>query len=191
MKRSAAAGFVLGLVAALSAQAVAQDTGGQNAKEQNAREQNAREQNAREQNAKEQNAATKKASGRNASGREAASAEPVVVTVTTVTFAESTGCWARIHDGENFSGRTMTLMGSQSLPHLEFGIGSDWEGDIDSIEVGPKAKLVVYDDENFTDDPREIGPNGRVADLHQSLFSEGVESMKLSCIESSSLGSKG
>lgn len=172
MKKSVAAGFTFALIAAISTPAVAQDTKGQSSKEQSAKEQSAKEET-------KQKTKTEKANA-----RASASTEPVVMTVTTVTFAESTGCWARIHDGESFTGRTMTLMGAQSLPNLEFGIGSDWEGDIDSIEVGPKAKLTLYDDENFADDPREIGPNGRVADLHESLFDEGIESMKLTCTES-------
>ena len=178
MMKSAVAGFTIGLVAAMSAQAVAQNKPDENTKQQSAKKQNTEQQSAKDQNTKQQSASARAG---NAHGE---TAEPVVVTVTTVAFAESTGCWARIHDGHNFSGRTLTLMGSQSLPNLEFGVGSDWEGDIDSVEVGPKAKLVLYDDENFTDDPREIGPNGRIADLHQALFAEGVESMKLSCMVS-------
>jgi hypothetical protein len=102
--------------------------------------------------------------------------------VTTIAVAEGTGCWARIHDGESFTGRTLTLVGDQSLANLEFGVGNDWEGDIDSVEVGPKAKLTLYDDENFADDPRHFGPNARIADLHQALFDEGIESMRLACI---------
>ena len=109
---------------------------------------------------------------------------PVVVTITTVTFAESTGCWARIHDGQNYTGRTLTLMGEQSLPNLEFGVGYDWEGDIDSVEVGPKANLVLYEDESYGDEKRDLKPNERVADVHKSIFSEGIESMKLTCTES-------
>jgi len=66
-------------------------------------------------------------------------------------------------------------------PVVEFGIGSDWEGDIDSVEVGPNATLTMYDDENYADDARELTPNTRVADLHQALFDEGIESLKLTC----------
>ena len=42
-------------------------------------------------------------------------------------------------------------MGAQSLPDLEFPAGNDWEGDSDSVEVGPKAKLVLFEDEEFGD----------------------------------------
>ena len=104
-----------------------------------------------------------------------------MITITTATVAESNGCWARIHDGQNYTGRTLTLMGEQSLPNLEFGQGYDWEGDIDSIEVGPKARLVLYEDENYGDKKRELKANEKVADLHKTIFSEGVESMKLMC----------
>jgi hypothetical protein len=59
--------------------------------------------------------------------------------------------------------------------------GFDWEGDIDGITVGPNAKLVLYEDENFTDKKRELAANARVPDLHKSIFSEGVESLRLTC----------
>lgn len=116
-----------------------------------------------------------------AGNRSTQRAEPVVLTVTTVSFAESTGCWVKLYDGENFTGRSLTLMGAQSLPNLEFGIGYDWEGDIDSVLVGPKARLALYDDEDYTDDRRDLAENARVADLHKTLFDEGVESMSLTC----------
>jgi hypothetical protein len=47
--------------------------------------------------------------------------------------------------------------------------------------VGPKATLTLYEDENYTDDKRELGPNARVANLHQALFDEGIESLKVTC----------
>lgn len=114
-------------------------------------------------------------------GRNAAKNTPVVVTVMTVTMAESTGCWAKIYDGHDFKGKALTLNGAMSIPHLEFGQGFDWEGSIDSLEVGPKATLVLYEDENYSDKKREVKAGEKVADLHQSLFSEGVESLQLVC----------
>ncbi len=113
---------------------------------------------------------------------------PIAVTVTTITLAESTGCWAKIYDGHNFEGRTLTLVGEQSLPNLEFGVGMDWEGDIDSIEVGPKASLTLFEDERYADKKRDLKPGEKVADLHKNIFSEGVESMKLACLDNAAAG---
>lgn len=109
--------------------------------------------------------------------------EPMVLALTTVVFAESSGCWARIFDEVNYGGRALTLMGAQALPNLEFGEGNDWEGDIDSVQVGPKARLALFDDEDFTDDKRDLGPNTKVAEVHKSLFDEGIESIRLSCTD--------
>lgn len=120
---------------------------------------------------------------KNTSNNKASTDSPVVMTVTTVTFAESTGCWLRIHDGHNFTGRTLTLLGDQSLPNLEFPAGNDWEGDIDSVEVGPKATAVLYQDENYLQKKRELKAGEKVADLHKSIFAEGVESLRLTCAE--------
>jgi hypothetical protein len=117
------------------------------------------------------------------SGSNAAKNTPVVVTVMTVALAESTGCWAKVYDGHDFNGRSLMLNGAQSLPHLEFGIGYDWKGSIDSLEVGPKAKLVLYEDENYGDKKRELKAGEKVADLHRSILSEGVESLQLICTQ--------
>lgn len=171
----AAAGF--GLVVAVSTHATAQqEKGGEG---QRADSSESGSQKAKGQNP--QGASAESAKAKSSDKQSAKATEPVVLAVTTIAVAESTGCWAKIHDGEGYTGRTLTLMGKQSLPHLEFGIGSDWEGDIDSVEVGPNATLTMYDDENYADDARELTPNTRVPDLHQALFDEGIESLKLTC----------
>jgi hypothetical protein len=46
---------------------------------------------------------------------------------------------------------------------------------------GPKATLVLYEDENYGDKRREVKAGERVSDLHRSIFSEGVESLQLLC----------
>lgn len=115
-------------------------------------------------------------------GQQGQRPDAIVITIMTAKQAEGSGCWAKIYDGENYTGRTMTLAGEQSLPNLEFGEGLfDWEGDIDSIVVGPKATLTLYNDENYADKKRELKANEKVGDLHKTIFSEGVESMKLTC----------
>lgn len=175
MKSTLIAVGACGLIAGLSAQAVAQDGKAQDAKASQSKQGQQSEQS---KTAKQQQSDN---SNQNQSANGTTPGEPVVLTVTTVAFAESTGCWAKIHDGEDFSGRTLTLMGDQSLPNLEFGVGEDWEGDIDSVEVGPNAKLTLYDDANFADDPRNFGPNARIGDLHKAMFDEGIESLRLAC----------
>jgi hypothetical protein len=106
---------------------------------------------------------------------------PTVVTITTVTVAEKEGCWARIHSDENFRGDTLTLVDGQSLPDLQLGFLGDWEGKVDSVEVGPKAKLTLYKDENFSSQKRELEPNAKVAELKKSVLPESFESLKLTC----------
>jgi hypothetical protein len=112
------AGF--GLITAVSTHALAQKANEPNQQQANTQKESAQKASAptNTQNAKEE--------------------EPVVLTVTTLAFAESTGCWAKIHDGENYTGRTLTFMGQQSLPNLEFGIGNDWEGDIEASRWDPR-----------------------------------------------------
>jgi len=176
MKSTLIGAGVCVLAAALSSQAFAADDEQSTAAKQKAAHASKKDESASGSQARQ---------SKTSNTRQTTSAEPVVVAVTTIALAEGTGCWAKIHDGENFSGRTLTLVGAQNLSNLEFGIGSDWEGDIDSVEVGPKAKLTLYDDENFEDDPRELPSNARISDLHQSLFDEGIESLRLACTDQS------
>jgi len=174
-RRSPIMAVGVALAGALSTHAIARQAeasdGQQPAADRSSGAQKSKDQGSNEQNANKRSSKTQSAK----------SEEPVVLAITTIAVAEGTGCWAKIHDGGNYTGRTLTLIGKQSLPNLEFGVGSDWEGDIDSVEVGPKATLTLYDDENYEDDSRELAPNTRVPDLHQALFDEGIESMKLIC----------
>ena len=52
-------------------------------------------------------------------------------------------------------------------------------------KVGPKATLTLYEDESYQDQKRSVSPGQKVADLHKNITSEGVESLQLTCAESS------
>lgn len=111
---------------------------------------------------------------------------PVILSLTTKEYIDGTGCWAKIYDGYDFKGRALTLVGNQALPNLEFApLGTDWEGTIDSVETGSNAKLILFKDENYKDKKRELKPGERIANLHKTVFSEGVESVRLECTRTS------
>lgn len=112
----------------------------------------------------------------------AAEPEGIIFVITTSDLAERTGCWAKVYDGLNFTGRNMTLVEGMDLPNLEFSSFGydDWEGDIDSVVVGPKAKLTLYGGENFTDPDKSIGPNSRISSLSKPNFDD-IESIKMTC----------
>ena len=92
------------------------------------------------------------------------------------------GCWARLYDGQNFSGATLSLVGPIEMPNMRTPFGTDWSGEFDSVAVGPKARVTVYDNENYSQRVANFDPGERIANLggQMGLF-EQVRSLKIAC----------
>ena len=96
------------------------------------------------------------------------------------TFAN--GCWARLYDGRDFRGDRLALVGPADMPDMRTGFGKDWGGEFDSVEVGPKATLTVYDGENYSDRAASFKPGERITDMGERMgLFEDVRSLKLAC----------
>lgn len=112
-------------------------------------------------------------------------AAPVVVLVPFVVATEASfadGCWARLYDGQNFQGDQLSLVGPVDMPTMRTAFGKDWGGEFDSIEVGPKATLTVYDKENYAERAATFRAKQRVADLDEKMgLFEDVRSLKIAC----------
>lgn len=94
------------------------------------------------------------------------------------------GCWARIHDRENYSGDTLTLVGPISLADMSVSgpFGMNWDDRVNSIEVGPKATVIVYDNENYRDQVAQFKSGQRVADLSKRMgFFDEFASIRVDC----------
>lgn len=109
---------------------------------------------------------------------------PVLVLIPVVADADSLGggCWARFFDGENFEGDPLTLVGPVDLPNMKFHQRFYWGG-LDSVIVGPKATVIIYDDENYRDRNATLKPGDHIGNLDDQklgLF-EDIESIKISC----------
>lgn len=99
------------------------------------------------------------------------------------------GCWARLYDAENFNGNQLTVMGPADMPNLRTAFGTDWSGSFDSLQVGPKATLTVYDNENYTQKTATYKPKQRVADLSETRgFFEDIRSLKMTCVGGAAVG---
>lgn len=95
---------------------------------------------------------------------------------------KKTGCWARLHDTQNFMGDTLTLSGPIDMPDMTGPFGIDWKGKISSIETGAKATLVIYDNENYRDPVSTIKPGQRIADVSKRMgFFDEMASLKITC----------
>lgn len=92
------------------------------------------------------------------------------------------GCWAKFHDGENFSGDMLTLMGPVDMPDMKGPFGIDWKGKISSVETGPKARVMVYDNENYKDLVATFKPGQKSNEVSKKLgFFDEFSSMKILC----------
>jgi len=94
------------------------------------------------------------------------------------------GCWARFFDGENFEGDQLTLVGPADLPNMNFNRRYYWGG-LDSVIVGPKARVAIYDAEDYRNRTATLNPGDRIKNLDDrklGLF-EDIESVKITCTQ--------
>ena len=77
----------------------------------------------------------------------------VMVLMPADVFAKETstkqGCWAKIYDGENYTGDSLTLSGPVALADMSGPFGLNWDDKVNSIELGSKATMTVYDNVAF------------------------------------------
>lgn len=106
----------------------------------------------------------------------------VPIAVATKDNSMKSGCWARIYSGTNYTGDTMTLTGPVSLADMSGPFGLNWDDKVDSLEMGPKATLTVFDNEGFRDQVGLFKPGQKVADISKRLgFFDEFASVRLSC----------
>lgn len=59
------------------------------------------------------------------------------------------GCWADFYAFSNYIGPVIRIEGPATLPNLRNIQNRNWESKIDSMTVGPKAKVWLYEDTDF------------------------------------------
>ena len=96
--------------------------------------------------------------------------------------AMKSGCWAQLYDERNFKGDMFTLVGPMQLDATDKGSARQIHRNLDSIVVGPKGTLTVYEHKMFKDKSVKFGPNSKEAGLVKKLgFTGRIESLKLDC----------
>lgn len=122
-----------------------------------------------------------------AAARSAAGSAPVVL-ILSASAAENqamaNGCWARLYDTTGYGGNMLTVSGPLDVPSLSSGriAGFEWGRNFDSVMIGPKATLMVWDDENYGDKTTTFKAGQKVADLDTKMGQlEEIKSLKLSC----------
>ena len=92
------------------------------------------------------------------------------------------GCWAQFYDERNFKGDMLTVVGPASIGSQDKGSGRQFKKSIDSLVLGPKATLKVYEHQMFKDRSVEFAPNSKEAGLIKKLgFGGRIESLQLQC----------
>jgi hypothetical protein len=110
--------------------------------------------------------------------------QPVVmlVPVQVSSPALEAGCWAQFYDERNFKGDMLTLVGPIEVGDFDKSSGRHFKRNIDSLVLGPKATLTVYEHQMFKDKSVKFQSNAREGGLVKKLgFGGRIESMRLEC----------
>jgi len=96
--------------------------------------------------------------------------------------ALASGCWAQFYTGRDFKGDMLTLVGPAEVQSMDKGTARQLKRDIDSVSVGPRATLQVYEHAMFRDRTVNFPANSREGGLTRKLgFGGRIEAMKLNC----------
>jgi hypothetical protein len=99
------------------------------------------------------------------------------------------GCWAKFYDDQNYAGDNLTLLGPVDMPDMTGPFGIDWKGKISSVETGPHARVLVYDNENFKDLVATFKPGQKSADVSKKMgFFDEFSSLKITCDKAKAKG---
>lgn len=64
-------------------------------------------------------------------------------------YAKDDGCWVDFYHDSQYTGKHLRLEGPIQLENLRNINGENWESRIDSLKVGPKARVTVFENNNF------------------------------------------
>ena len=123
-------------------------------------------------------------------------------------YAGDENCWAEFFLHSNYTGSHFRLAGPIQLENLLNINGENWASRIDSLKVGPKATLVVFENINFKLTLKEIekypdlmrslgvteqdvkedaelifGANATIHDLSDFNFHHKIRSLKIDCLK--------
>ncbi|MGR9051860.1 MAG: beta/gamma crystallin domain-containing protein [Gammaproteobacteria bacterium] len=66
-----------------------------------------------------------------------------------VVQAKEKDCWADFYEDAQYKGEHIRMQGPAELAQLQNVNGENWSMRIDSIKVGPKAKVTVFENPNY------------------------------------------
>jgi len=117
-------------------------------------------------------------------------AEPVVPPLIIIAPAEvrtdptlARGCWVRLFPRPGFKGiDDLTIAGPIALPSLHTPAGVDWKHRTESLLVGPRATVTVFENQDYRDKAATLKPGTQEPSLRGELkFTQSIDSLKISC----------
>jgi len=125
-----------------------------------------------------------------------------------VAFAKSNDCWADFFENAQFKGAHFRMKGPAKLKTLHKVQGENWDKRIESILIGPKATVTVFENKNFkltltemanhpvlmkslgitTQDILEeseiiLRPNSKVHSFGEYNFYHKIRSLRIDCVK--------
>ena len=93
------------------------------------------------------------------------------------------GCWVWMFPDTNYKGKdSIAVAGPAEIQSLHTPAGLDWHSKAESLIVGPKASLTVYEVQGFRGQERTFPPGFQVQQLRKDLgFIQSIDALKLSC----------
>jgi hypothetical protein len=90
------------------------------------------------------------------------------------------GCWVKLYDGGNYTGSQYVVVGPVSVPAMREGLGINEK--FDSVVVGPRATLTIYDSINYRNKSAVLQAASRMPDLDdkKGMF-ETIRSLNVIC----------
>lgn len=124
----------------------------------------------------------------------------------TTVYAKSDGCWADFFEHSEFKGKHFKLKGPAQKKDLLKINGENWDKRVESILIGPKATVIVFENKNFKltlkemanypvlmkslgvtkqdileDSEMILHPNSRIHSFGEFNFYHKVRSIKIDC----------
>lgn len=93
------------------------------------------------------------------------------------------GCWVRLYSDENLKGNDeLTVVGPMQLKSLKLPGDINWKRKAESLVVGPKARVTIYENELFKKKEAVFQPGQQVPNLKKGFgFLNSMESIKVDC----------
>ncbi|TFV91520.1 hypothetical protein E4K72_20465 [Oxalobacteraceae bacterium OM1] len=101
---------------------------------------------------------------------------------TTPTLKE--GCWVQLFPQADYKGDdNLTISGPLDLPSLHAPRGGVvWKEKTESLIVGPKASVAIFENANFSHKTTELQPGTREPRLRGNLkFTQSIDSLRIRC----------